>query len=84
MREYDEATQQALQNLVTAGAFKFMIHSRKGDWKHKTVEVLLAELKREVEELEEAIITGLPREHIISELGDIANYAAMILDKELK
>jgi hypothetical protein len=83
-KEYNQRVEDALEALTQAGTYKFMVHSSKGDWNHKTKEVLLAELKREVEELEEAITTGKGKEAIVSEIGDIANYAAMLLDKEIK
>ena len=82
-KSYNTRVDVALEALKRAGQFKMMVHSGKGDWDHKSKEVLLAGLKREVVELEEAITTGKNKEIIASEIGDIANYAAMLLEKEV-
>jgi len=66
-----------LRDGLTIAKAKFTIHRSKGDWKHKTLNVLIAELKREVEELEEAA----SKEAKILECGDIINYSCMIIDK---
>lgn len=65
-----------LEDALVAAKFKFMIHRRKGGWRHKDHSTLLKELKREVIELEQA----KTKEEIISECGDIINYAAMLMD----
>ncbi len=83
-KEYSTRVGEALDALKQAGQFKMMVHSGKGDWDHKSKEVLLRELKREVEELEEAITSGKNKEAIVSEIADIANYAAMLLEKEIR
>ena len=44
----------------------------------------MAELQIEVNELEEALNTGMKPERIIAECADIANYAYFIADKQVK
>ena len=65
-----------LEDAFTAAKFKFMIHRKKGGWKHKSHDVLYKELLREVEELKSA----KGKEGVISECADIINYCAMIID----
>ena len=65
-----------LNDAFTAAKFKFMIHRKKGGWKHKTHDVLYKELLLEVEELR----TAEGKEGVISECADIINYASMIID----
>jgi hypothetical protein len=65
-----------LEDALVSAKFKFMLHRRKGGWRHKDKDVLMTELKREVKELQEA----KSKEAIISECGDIINYAAMLID----
>lgn len=72
---------QIIADLGVAMKFKLMRHRSKGGWKHKSKDTLLKELKREVGELEEAIVAGKNPEHIISEAADVANYLAFIIEK---
>lgn len=83
MSEYNNQVEKVLENAIQAGRYKFMVHSVKGGWAHKSTTQLLEELKKEVIELEEAIVSGKGKEFIASEIGDVVNYAAMLLDKEL-
>lgn len=69
-----------LADIMVAAKFKFMVHRRKGGWRHKDMNVLVKELEREVKELKDAIKSG-NTENIITESADIVNYAAMIVDK---
>ena len=71
---------EILEDAMVAAKFKFMIHRRKGGWTHKSMDVLIAELEREIVELKEAVKVG-KKEPISSEGADIINYAAMIIDK---
>ena len=72
---------QIIDDLGVAMKYKLMRHRSKGDWAHKDLTVLLRELKREVVELEEEILSGKKPEMIISEAADVANYAAFIIEK---
>ena len=83
MSEYNNRVEEVLDNVTQAGRYKFMIHSVKGSWGHKSQEVLLDELSKEVEELKEAILQNKGKEAIASEIGDVVNYAAMLLEKVL-
>lgn len=74
---------EVLNDLIIAAKFKFSIHRSKGGWEHKSTEILLKELKREVEELEEALEIG-KTEHIVSEAADVTNYLAMLVEKVKK
>lgn len=68
-----------LEDALVAAKFKFMVHRRKGGWRHKGLTILLKELKKEIIELSEAVDEGNV-EHIITESADVVNYAAMIID----
>jgi hypothetical protein len=71
----------AIRTLNVAMKFKFTVHRNKGGWKHKTDQVLVDEMFREVKELSEAVKADeVNREHIISECADVANYCAMLID----
>jgi len=74
---------EVIADLAVAQKFKFSVHRGKGGWHHKTKQVLLAELKREVIELEEALASD-NKEAVISEAADVANYLAMIIEKVKK
>ena len=76
-----ENEDRVIADLGIAQKFKFMVHRNKGGWDAKPIEQLVSEMKREVEELEDALKNGASKESCITEAADVANYSAMIVDK---
>ncbi len=63
--------------------YKFIIHSDKGRFDWKSDDMLVAAMKKEIKELEQALKDG-NKEWIVSECADVANYAYMIANKKLR
>lgn len=70
------SVEELLADGMALAKAKMVIHKDKGSWEYKSHAVLIAELRREVAELEAAT----SREDIMLECGDIINYACMIID----
>ena len=66
-----------LEDGMAIAKAKMVIHKDKGSWEFKSREQLMKELRREVEELNQA----KTREETILECGDIINYACMIIEE---
>lgn len=73
------AVRMEVRRLSLLMELKLRKNDFKGGWANSTPEDLLAALKVEVRELEEAISAGDPLE-IALECADISNYAMMIAD----
>lgn len=68
-----------IKRFTDAMRYKLKVNAKKGRWEDLTPEKALALLKREVEELEEAIKHGNIVE-VMLEGADVANFAMMIAD----
>ena len=77
-RQLQEDIVEAMPQLIIRMVYKLGVHAAKGVWTHKPLEVAIAELYEEVDELRKAIAAGAPYEEIVDECADVGNMALII------
>jgi NTP pyrophosphatase (non-canonical NTP hydrolase) len=59
---------------------KFYNNMGKGGWDKDSVDVLRERVSEEIDEMDDAIMYGLPKSQVQEEAADVANYLMMVSD----